>query len=104
MLTDVAVAKVAELMAGEPEGTVLRIAVRPGGCSGFSYEMMFDTNTDPSDAVEAFDEGIRVVIDPESAPMLAGTTVDYKDGLDESGFKIDNPNATRSCGCGNSFS
>jgi len=103
-LTDNAVAKVRELIAGEEEaGLALRVAVRPGGCSGFSYEMYFDAEVDEADIVEQFDD-VRVLVDPQSAEMVRGATLDYKEGLMGAGFAIDNPNVTRSCGCGNSFS
>ena len=103
-LTDAASDKVRNLI--EAEGNpdlVLRVAVRPGGCSGFSYEMFFDTDI-ASDDVTADYSGVRVVVDPSSAQLLAGATLDYKDGLQGAGFAINNPNATRSCGCGQSFS
>jgi len=103
-LTESAVAKVRELIASEQEeGLALRMAVRPGGCSGFSYEMYFDAETDDDDIVEEFEE-VRVLVDPQSADMVRGATLDYKEGLMGAGFAIDNPNVTRSCGCGNSFS
>ena len=103
-LTDTAVAKVRELIASEQEeGLALRMAVRPGGCSGFSYEMYFDAEIDDDDIVEEF-EDVKVLVDPQSAEMVRGATLDYKEGLMGAGFAIDNPNVTRSCGCGNSFS
>jgi iron-sulfur cluster assembly protein/iron-sulfur cluster insertion protein len=103
-LTDAAVAKVRELIAGEEEqGLALRMAVRPGGCSGFSYEMYFDSEVDDNDIVEEFGD-VRVLVDPQSAEMVRGSTLDYKEGLMGAGFAIENPNVTRSCGCGNSFS
>ena len=103
-LTDPAVAKVAELLAQEGgEELALRVAVRPGGCSGFSYEMFFDSDIGPDDITTTVG-AVRVVVDPSSAPMLTGATLDYQDGLQGAGFHINNPNATRSCGCGNSFS
>lgn len=103
-LTPTAVEKVAELIQSEDEaGLALRMAVRPGGCSGFSYEMYFDSQIDETDLVEEFGE-VKVVVDPQSAEMIKGSTLDYKDGLIGAGFAIDNPNVTRSCGCGNSFS
>jgi iron-sulfur cluster assembly protein/iron-sulfur cluster insertion protein len=102
-LTDAAVAKVRELIAGEEEqGLALRMAVRPGGCSGFSYEMYFDSEVDDNDIVEEFGD-VRVLVDPQSAEMVRGSTLDYKEGLMGAGFAIENPNVTRSCGCGNSF-
>ncbi len=103
-LTEPALAKVAELLAEEgDEDLGLRIAVRPGGCSGFSYEMFFDGETAPDDQVATFGS-VTVKIDPASATLLSGATLQYKDGLQEAGFSIDNPNAQRSCGCGQSFS
>lgn len=103
-LTDSAAAKVKELLdaEGEPE-LALRVAVRPGGCSGFSYEMFFDTEVAADDLAADYD-GVRVVVDPSSAQLLTGATLDYKDGLQQAGFAIDNPNAQRTCGCGQSFS
>ena len=103
-LTDEATTKVGQLIDAEDEdGLALRVAVRPGGCSGFSYEMYFDTEKADDDVEEAFGH-IRVVVDPSSAQLLEGATLDYKDGLNEAGFSIDNPNAQRTCGCGQSFS
>ncbi|MEE3211409.1 MAG: iron-sulfur cluster insertion protein ErpA [Actinomycetota bacterium] len=103
-LTDDATTKVGELIAGEGDDDLaLRVAVRPGGCSGFSYEMFFDTERADDDLEVNFGE-IRVVVDPSSAQLLEGATLDYKDGLNEAGFSIDNPNAQRTCGCGQSFS
>lgn len=102
-LTDGAVAKVGELISAEgEEGLALRMAVRPGGCSGFSYEMFFDSEVESGDIVESYGD-VRVVIDPQSAERLRGSTLDWKDGLMGAGFAIDNPNVTKSCGCGNSF-
>lgn len=103
-LTDPAIAKVAELIAdeGNPE-LALRVAVRPGGCSGFSYEMFFDSDVAADDVTFGFGS-VRVVVDPASADLLVGATLDFKDGLTGAGFSINNPNATRTCGCGNSFS
>ena len=103
-LTDGAIDKVRELIKAEDEpGLALRMAVRPGGCSGFSYEMFFDAEIDDNDIVEEFDD-VRVVVDPQSAEMVRGATLDYKDSLMGAGFAIENPNVTRTCGCGNSFS
>jgi len=103
-LTQTAVLKVGELIAAEGEpGLALRVAVKPGGCSGFSYEMFFDSEIEAQDLVAEFGE-VKVVVDPESAPRLQGAILDYKDSLMGGGFAIENPNVTRSCGCGNSFS
>ena len=103
-LTDVAAVKVQELIKAEGDTALaLRVAVRPGGCSGFSYEMFFDSDFATDDVTVDFN-GVKVVVDPSSAQMLTGATLDYKDGLNETGFSIDNPNAQRTCGCGSSFS
>lgn len=102
-VTEAAVEKIGELIAAEgDENLALRMAVRPGGCSGFSYEMYFDSQIEPDDFVEEYG-GVRVIVDPQSAEMVKGSTLDYKDGLMGAGFAIENPNVTRSCGCGNSF-
>ncbi|HRE01615.1 MAG TPA: iron-sulfur cluster insertion protein ErpA [Ilumatobacteraceae bacterium] len=104
-LTDNAASKVKELL--EAEGATdlaLRVAVRPGGCSGFSYEMYFDGDIAADDEQATFGEGVRVLVDAQSAQLLEGASLDYKDGLNQAGFNITNPNATRSCGCGQSFS
>jgi iron-sulfur cluster assembly accessory protein len=103
-LTDTATVKVKELMQAEdaPE-LYLRVAVRPGGCSGLSYEMFFDTEKAGDDIVEAYGD-VQVVVDPASAQYLTGASLDYKDGLQGAGFTINNPNAQRTCGCGQSFS
>ncbi len=103
-LTDDAVAKVGQLITADgEEGLALRVAVRPGGCSGFSYEMFFDTDRADDDLVTSYGE-VEVVVDPSSAQLLEGATLDYKDGLQDAGFAIDNPNAQSTCGCGQSFS
>ena len=103
-LTETAALKVAELLEqeGNPE-LALRVAVRPGGCSGFSYEMFFDSDIAGDDVTSTFGS-VRVVVDPTSASLLQGATLDFKDGLQGAGFSINNPNASRTCGCGNSFS
>jgi iron-sulfur cluster assembly protein/iron-sulfur cluster insertion protein len=88
---------------GQPE-IYLRVAVRPGGCSGLSYEMFFDTEKAENDVTQAYADGVMVVVDPDSAQYLSGASLDYKDGLQGAGFTINNPNAQRTCGCGQSFS
>jgi iron-sulfur cluster assembly accessory protein len=104
-LTDTAADKVKELLKAEgADDLALRVAVRPGGCSGFSYEMFFDGDVAADDEQATFGEAVRVVVDSQSAQLLEGATLDYKDGLDASGFAITNPNASRTCGCGQSFS
>ena len=102
-LTEPASVKVKELIDQEgQDGLMLRVAVRPGGCSGYSYEMFFDSEKDAEDMVV---EQLGVaVVDPSSAQMLVGATLDYKDGLQGAGFAIDNPSAQKTCGCGQSFS
>jgi iron-sulfur cluster assembly accessory protein len=101
-LTPVAAAKVRELLAEEDDATlVLRVAIQGGGCSGFQYGLGFDTVAEGDVELEL--EGVPVVVDPFSAPYLRGTTIDFLTSIQESGFKIDNPNATASCGCGHSF-
>ena len=103
-LTPVAAGKIRELMAEDPEGesAVLRVAIQGGGCSGFQYGLGFDSG--PAEGDETLElHGVTVVIDPFSAPYLQGSTIDFLTGLAESGFKIDNPNASASCGCGHSF-
>ncbi len=103
-LTDNAAIKVKDLIAQEgDDALMLRVAVRPGGCSGFSYEMFFDTDRAGDDLVADY-SGVKVVVDPSSAQLLSGATLDYSDGLQGAGFAIDNPNANRTCGCGQSFS
>ena len=106
-LTDTATVKVGQLLAAEgAEELALRVAVRPGGCSGFSYEMFFDGDIAADDNQTSYGEdgSVRVVVDPASAQLLEGATLDYKDGLQDAGFAIDNPNAQKTCGCGQSFS
>lgn len=102
-LSDSAADKVKDLITAEgDQSLMLRVAVRPGGCAGFSYEMFFDSEQADEDITKMFGE-ITVVVDPSSAQLLEGATLDYKGGL-ESGFAITNPNAQRTCGCGSSFS
>lgn len=104
-MTALAATKVAELIAAESadESLALRVAVKAGGCSGFNYDMYFDSEVAEDDLVREFD-GVKIVVDSESAELLVGSTLDYADGLQGAGFHITNPNATRTCGCGNSFS
>jgi len=102
-LSDTAADKVKDLITAQGDTTLmLRVAVRPGGCAGFSYEMFFDSERNDEDVTETFGD-VTVVVDPSSAQLLQGATLDYKGGL-ESGFAITNPNAQRTCGCGSSFS
>ncbi len=103
-LSDGAAAKVKELIDAEGDPALaLRLAVSPGGCSGFQYDMFFDNQVDETDFVSE-NAGVRVVVDAQSAPLVSGATIDYKDmGLQGGGFAINNPAQTRSCGCGQSF-
>ena len=96
--------KIRSLLAEESEGdvSVLRVAIQGGGCSGFQYGLGFDSG--PAEGDEVIEQhGVTVVVDPFSAPYLKGATVDFLNTISESGFKIDNPNAAASCGCGHSF-
>jgi len=103
-VTENAVSKVKSLLEAENKpGFGLRIAVQGGGCSGFQYGLTFEDTAKPDDEVLEF-SGLKVFVDATSRPYLNGTTVDYVDSLQGSGFKISNPNSTSSCGCGESFS
>ena len=103
-LTDIATSKVKELMDAEAQPELyLRVAVRPGGCSGLSYEMFFDSEKANDDVTESYGD-VTVVVDAASAEYLSDASLDYKDGLQDAGFTINNPNAQRTCGCGQSFS
>ena len=103
-VTESAATKIRALMAEEPEGeiSVLRIAIQGGGCSGFQYALGFDRGPQDGDN-EIEMNGVRVVIDPFSAPYLAGAEIDYVDALMGAGFAINNPNVEAACGCGSSF-
>jgi iron-sulfur cluster assembly protein len=104
MITERAAEKVKELMAadGDPSLSALRVAVEGGGCSGFQYALGFDSA--PEDNDEAWEHhGVRVIVDRFSLPYLEGANVDYVDGLMGQGFTVENPNASASCGCGQSF-
>ncbi|CAN5832973.1 iron-sulfur cluster insertion protein ErpA [soil metagenome] len=104
-ISDSAAVKVRELLdAEDSEELALRVAVRPGGCSGFSYEMFFDADVAADDEQVTYGEKVKVVVDPASSQLLEGATLDYKETLEQSGFQITNPNASRTCGCGQSFS
>ena len=104
-LSPTAVSRVKVLLQREkrPDPAGLRLSVVGGGCSGFQYSLELDDAPREDDAVYVYD-GIRVFVDPTSAPYLSGTSVDYVDGLHGAGFKFVNPNADRTCGCGSSFS
>ncbi len=86
-----------------PDGTALRVGVKGGGCSGFSYTLGFDDQRRPTDQVNEVD-GVTILCDPKSFLYLNGTVVDFEESLMGRGFKFTNPNASKSCGCGESFS
>ena len=103
-ITDAAAAKVKSLL--EQEGRYdlrLRLAVQPGGCSGLIYQLYFDERTLDGDAIADFN-GVGVVVDKMSVPYLDGAKIDFADTIEKQGFTIDNPNASHSCACGDSFS
>jgi iron-sulfur cluster assembly accessory protein len=104
-LTPKAVEMVKKTRAKEGLGDAygLRVSVTGGGCSGFQYSLGFDGEQHEGDTVVAFD-GVRVLIDEVSLPYVAGTTLDFVEGLHGAGFKFNNPRAARTCGCGSSFS
>ena len=103
VLTPVAVDKVRSLLAAEGrDDLVLRIAVQPGGCSGLRYQLYFDDRSLDGDVTSEY-EGVKVVTDKMSAPYLGGASIDFMDTIEAQGFTIDNPNATGSCACGDSF-
>jgi iron-sulfur cluster assembly accessory protein len=102
-LSPVAAAKVASLLEQEGRDDLsLRISVQPGGCSGLRYQLFFDERSLDGDVVTDFD-GVAVVVDRMSVPYLNGAMIDFVDSIEKQGFTIDNPNATGSCACGDSF-
>ena len=102
-LTDAASRKLGEIITGHTEPVAgLRVFVQKGGCSGFSYGMALSPQIEAGDWVGEFG-GVKVMVDPESAKVLNGVQIDFVESLQGSGFSIQNPNAVRSCGCGNSF-
>jgi iron-sulfur cluster assembly protein len=103
-LTDKGAEKVREFLSaqGEAEPAAgLRVGVRGGGCSGFQYMLAFDAERDGDTVIES--HGLRLLVDAASAPYVRGATVDFVDGLQGAGFKVDNPNVIAACGCGSSF-
>lgn len=102
-ITDRAAARIAKIIAGEPAGSMLRISVEGGGCSGFQYRFDFTTERNSDDlAIER--NGATVLVDEISLPYMTGTQLDWVDDLIGSSFKLSNPNAVANCGCGTSFS
>jgi len=103
VLTDGAAAKVKHLLDQEGrDDLALRVAVQPGGCSGLRYQLFFDERSLDGDVLADF-SGVKVVTDRMSAPYLSGAVIDFVDTIEKQGFTIDNPNATGSCACGDSF-
>lgn len=104
VLTDEAAVKVKSLLEQEGRDDLrLRIQVQPGGCSGLIYSLYFDERFLDGDVTRDFD-GVEVIVDRMSVPYLDGATIDFADTIEKQGFTIDNPNATSSCACGDSFS
>ena len=101
-VTEEALAKVKELLVNEEEGKGLRLGVKGGGCSGFSYSVTFDFEKERDNIIEY--DGVRVLLDPKSTIYLKGIQLDHESGLDGKGFVFKNPNASNTCGCGESFS
>ena len=103
VLSDTAAGKVKTLLEQEGrDDLALRIAVQPGGCSGLRYQLFFDERTLEGDTLTDFG-GVKVVVDRMSVPYLSGAVIDFVDTIEKQGFTIDNPNATGSCACGDSF-
>lgn len=103
-ITDKAKNKIDNLrkQEGHPENANIRVSVQGGGCSGLMYDLSFDPVVDEKDQVFE-DKGIRILVDKKSLLYLIGTTLDFSDGLNGKGFQFINPNASRTCGCGESF-
>ncbi len=102
--TEMGATKVQEFLASQStdvQTSGLRVGVRGGGCSGFQYALAFDTERDGDEIFE--DHGLRILVDGPSLPYVRGAVVDYVEGLQGAGFKVDNPNVIAACGCGSSF-
>jgi iron-sulfur cluster assembly protein len=102
--TDKGAEKVQDFLASQGaaiDTSGLRVGVRGGGCSGFQYALAFDTQRDDDEVFE--DHGLRILVDRPSLPYVRGAVVDYVEGLQGAGFKVENPNVTAACGCGSSF-
>ena len=105
-VSNIAKDRVSTLMKGDgfnPMNDFVRVGVKSGGCSGLSYELKFDTNQLNEDRLFE-DNGVKILVDKKSLLYLVGTTLDYSGGLNGKGFVFNNPNANRTCGCGESFS
>ena len=103
-VTEKAKTRIHELLTaeGKPAESAVRVSVKGGGCSGLMYDLGFDTEIKPADQVFE-DKGVKILVDKKSLLYLLGTTLDFSDGLNGKGFQFINPNATRTCGCGESF-
>ena len=103
-VTEKAKYKIQELLVAEGKSneSAIRVSVKGGGCSGLMYDLGFDTEIKPADQIFE-DNGVRILVDKKSLLYLLGTTLDFSDGLNGKGFQFINPNATRTCGCGESF-
>ncbi len=101
-ITQQAGERIRELLKEEQDALGLRIYVRGGGCSGYQYGMSFESKAGEDDTLVEKD-GVTVIVDPQSAPLLNGAEVDYVDSIQGSGFAVKNPNAKTTCGCGSSF-
>lgn len=102
-VTDGAKTKIQELLEKEGGADFLRVAVKAGGCSGLSYDLSFSSDVTDSDQVFQ-EDGVTIVTDTRSLLYLMNMTLDFSDGINGKGFEFSNPNATRTCGCGESFS
>jgi iron-sulfur cluster assembly protein len=102
-LTEIAAEKVTNLLSTKPDRIGLRVGVRGGGCSGFTYFLEFEDKIKTKDR-ELESRGVKIIVDPKSFLYLMGIEIDYLDNLNGAGFKFNNPNAKRTCGCGESFS
>jgi iron-sulfur cluster insertion protein len=102
-ITELAASKIRDLISEDSEAKGLRVYVRGGGCSGYSYGMLLEEKITEDDTVVEMN-GVKVIVDPQSMPLISGSEVDYSDSLQGAGFKIKNPQAKTTCGCGSSFS
>ena len=102
-ITEVAAKKIKDLIGEDAGAQGLRVYVKGGGCSGYSYGMLLEEKVTEDDTVIEMN-GVKVIVDPQSMPLISGSVVDYSDSLQGAGFQIKNPGATKTCGCGSSFS
>jgi len=102
-ITEFAAKKIKALISEDPEAQGLRVYVKGGGCSGYQYGMLLEPKVEEDDTVVEMN-GVKVIVDPQSMPLISGSVVDYSDSLQGAGFQIKNPQAKTTCGCGSSFS